>query len=118
MLFKDFKLTSGLVTDLEYESDDEIEWLSLQQHDTICQLIHAESTNDLEVFWTEELVELMRMLILIPSVEAICSKWLRLTGNITLWHICQNLAVTVNFMEHWLQPPIGRPSNNKDYFLE
>ena len=100
MLFKDFKLISGLVTDLEYESDDIIEWLSPQQHDTIYQLIHAESS-DLEINWKEELVELMRMLILTPSVEAICNKWLRLTGNATLWNICQHLTVKVYFLEDW-----------------
>ena len=101
MLFADFKLSSGLITDLEYESTDTIELLSQEQHDTIYQLIHAE-TIDINMI-TVELVELMRMLILTPSVETICSKWLRITGNEKLFHICKNLGIYVDFQEDWLQ---------------
>ena len=101
MLFKDFKLVSGLVKDLEYEAEDNIELLSQQQHDVIYQLITENYESDLDI-WSMELVELMRMLILSPSVEEICSKWLKLTGNEKIFNICKNLGISVDFQSYWL----------------
>ena len=98
MLYKYFKLVSGLVTDLEYDANDNIEFLSKEQHDTIYQLIHTEAETEFNFdAWTLELVELMRMLVLTPSVEEICTKWLKFTGNKTLWMICKKLNISVDF---------------------
>ena len=105
MLYKDYKLNSGLISLLEYEyesDNDNIDILSLEDHDTIYQLINNSNFEGRGGSWTKELVELMRMLILTPSVETICDKWLRLTGNIELLTICRNLEISVKFTDDLL----------------
>ena len=102
MFYKDFQLISGLVTDLEYNDDDIIDFLSQEQHDAILKILRYEYDEHIEWIWTAEIVDLMRMLILTPSVETICDKWLRLTGNTTLFDICTSLKININFQKWWI----------------
>lgn len=80
----------------EHEDDAIIESLTQELHDQIMQVVAF--NYDFNVQWSSALVDQMRY-FMIPNIDEILDKWLRITGDQKLKQICEELGLVLPVTE-------------------